>query len=967
MFRVFSRMVPCPHPGAAIAAAISTAAHRILMSDGYIGQSYLFYYISAENFRNLTAPYIEPGMKTLLLLPLLFWPCLAADVPRTAYTIDTIAGSSSNGDGGPAAAAQIGSIQGVATDRLGNLYISDTDHHRVRKIDPKGLITAIAGTGTAGFNGDGGPAAQASLNLPYGLAVDAGGSVYIADLGNNRVRRVSPDGIITTFAGGGTAASSGDGGPALSAQLLMPRNVGVDADGAVYISEFAGHRVRKVAGGAIFTAAGNGVAGFRGDGGPALNAQLNSPAGLAVDRSGALYIADSQNQRIRKVAGGVISTVLGGASATALLTPLAVSAGGYGDLYVADMSAVIRRFTAAGAWLNFAGTGDPGYSGDGGPAGGARLSQPLALAADIAGNVLIADGCRLRQVDISGRIQTIAGDAFQHYIGDGGTALNAILNHPAAVALDSSGRLMIADTASQRARRVIAGSIGTVAGNGSAASGPDGAMAADAPLNYPTGIAAGDAGELWIAESRGHRVRIVTSDGWMRTAVGAGSAGLGPEGLPPNQTALNGPRGLCRDRAGSLYVVDTGNHRVLRLTPSGTVETAAGNGSPGAAGDGGSARTAQLTQPSACAADGAGNLYIADTANHRIRKVDPAGRISTIAGNGAAGALGDGGQATGASLNSPAGVAVDDNGSIFITDTANHRIREVTPEGVIRTIAGKGAPGFAGDGGAALDALLDSPGGILLDGAGELYFADTNNSRVRRLTPAAAIQPPPVTVPLAVVNAASMLPGPVAPGELVSVMGSGLGPDGGVMGSLDSSGFVAGQLAGTEVRFDGVAAPLLYAQAGQVNAQTPYTVSGRSTVHLEVFYKNKSAGSVDLNVAAASPAVFPSVVQQDGSLNSKDTPATRGSFLTLYGTGDGTEYGPNVAGLPAAAPYPWPVLPVVVTIGGVVAETAYAGAAPGLTGLLQVNVRVPNVPPGTNVLKLSVGTFAAPDVLVWVQ
>ena len=221
----------------------------------------------------------------------------AADVP--AYTIQTVAGSSFMGDGGPATAAQIGSIQGVAMDGKGNLYLSDTDNNRVRKVDPGGIITTIAGTGTAGFSGDGGPATSAQLNLPYGLAVDSARNLYIADLGNNRVRRVGPDGTIVTIAGTGVEGYSGDGGPASAAQLSTPRNLAVDAAANLYIAEFAGHRVRKMTpAGAIATVAGTGIAGLGGDGGPATVAQISFPAGLAVDRTGALLIASEPNRAI---------------------------------------------------------------------------------------------------------------------------------------------------------------------------------------------------------------------------------------------------------------------------------------------------------------------------------------------------------------------------------------------------------------------------------------------------------------------------------------------------------------------------------------------------------------------------------------------------------------------------------------------------------------------------------------------
>ncbi len=326
-------------------------------------------------------------------LPVLLSTAAALAGTTPAYRIETIAGSDLPGDGGPATLAQIGNIQGVAADRLGNVYLSDTDHHRIRKINSSGIISTVAGNGTAGFSGDGGPAIQAQLNLPYGLAVDLAGNLYIADLGNNRVRRVTPDGTIGTYAGSGQTVL-GDGGPAAAALLSGPRNVAVDSAGSLYISEFLGHRVRKVtADGRIATIAGTGSAGLRGDGGPATIAQLAFPAGLAVDRSGTVYIADSQNQRVRKILpGGAISTVLGGSAGTALLSPIAVAVDSAGDLFAADASATVRCLTSAGSWIDAAGTGSAGFGGDGATAAAATLSAPRDLAVDGLGNLYIADG-----------------------------------------------------------------------------------------------------------------------------------------------------------------------------------------------------------------------------------------------------------------------------------------------------------------------------------------------------------------------------------------------------------------------------------------------------------------------------------------------------------------------------------------------------------------------------------------------
>jgi uncharacterized protein (TIGR03437 family) len=919
---------------------------------------------------------MKPAMKRYLclLLALVWTPVAwgAAVAPSVIYQIETVAGSANMGDGGPATAAQISNIQGIAVDRWGNLYLSDTDNHRVRKISTSGVITTLAGTGVAGFSGDGGPAATAQLNLPYGLAADLAGYLYVADLGNDRVRRISPDGVITTAAGNGNRGSSGDGGMATGAQLLTPRNVAVDAAGNLYFSEFEGHRVRKVTpDGKISTVAGTGVAGLRGDGALAVDAQLAFPAGLAVDRLGALYIADSQNQRVRKIlAGGIISTVVGGSPSTALLTPLTIAVDVAGTLYVADTSNIVRSYTVAGAWTNVAGTGQPGFSGDGGPSVSAQLAAPHDLAVDLNGFLYIADGVRIRRVG-NGKIQTVAGDGYVHAIGDGGLATDSLLSQPSAIALNGAGSLYIADTGTQRVRQVLpTGVIQTLVGTGVAGFAADNVAVSAATLNSPMGVALDAAGGILIADTNNHRIRQVGTDGHIRNLVGTGVGGVGPEGMLPAQTPLDGPRGVCTGRGGALFVVDTANHRVLQAAPQPLVITAAGNGAPGDAGDGGQARLAQLNQPSACALDSAGNLFIADTFSHRIRKVDPSGAISTVAGTGAAGFSGDEGPAIAGSINAPRGVVVDDNGDIFIADTGNNRIRQVTPDGLIHTIAGQAGAGFSGDGGPAASARINAPGGLLLDGAGDLYFADTGNNRVRRLVPQAAAPATLVVLPtLSAVSAASLLEGPVAPGELIVIFGAGLGPESGVAGALDASGVLANLLSGAEVRFDGVPAPMFYAQFGQLNVQVPYTVAGNTATHVQAFYQGSPSGSLDLVVVDAAPAVFPVVANPDGSPNSEIAPAALGSILTFYATGEGLGNGPNLSGQAAVAPYPSPRLPVTLTVAGFPAAILYAGSAPGAVGLLQVNARVPAgfIPTGPVVAELAVGSAVAPDLTIWLK
>ncbi len=901
------------------------------------------------------------------------------------------------GDGGPAIAAQFGTIRGVAVDGVGNLYLSDTDNNRVRKVDAFGIVTTVAGNGTAGYSGDGGAATAAQLSLPYGLAVDAKGSLYVADYGNNRVRMVSPAGIITTFAGNGTEGYNGDNGRAAYAWLYGPRNVVLDAASNLYISEFYGQRVRMVWTSAtapcpnplvtpapcpdtIYTFAGTGTAGFSGDNGSSTAAQLNQPAGLAVDNTGAVYIADSGNSRVRKVipatppsAGWVISTFANDTTQpiVATVTDIAVSGAGQSlTIYVAGGGGT-GFFTARARWY---------FSVAAGVVSSSTLTGS-GLAVDLAGDVFVANGAQVWKWNASAIASAgtaepspaapEAGDNYMTAIGDGSLATSAILHRPSAVALDTSGNLFIADTWTERVRIVLTtGKIQTFAGNGTRAYNGEGA-AVTAELNLPGGLAVGSSNNVFVADSYNERVREITA-GIISTFVGTGGEGLGQDGSAPSATQLNTPLGVCTGSDGSVYIVDTMNYRLLVVPPGGVATTFAGNGSQGNVGDGYYPQYAQLNRPSACTLDASGNLYIADTYNHSIRKVTAStGFIKTVAGTGATGFSGDGGAATSAALDIPSGVAADSYGDIFIADTGNHAIRMVTPDGLIHTIAGQGGmPGFSGDGGSATSASLNSPSGMVLDGAGDLYFADTGNNRVRRLTPgyAVTVGTAPLGV-LAVVSAASQSQGSVAPGEIVTIYGLGIGPGSGVSGSADSTGLIGSLLAGTQVFFDGVPAPLFYVQATQINAQVPYTVSGEYFTQIVVSYQGQLVGGLTLAVAPSAPGLFAMAINQDGSINSSTAPAARGSVLAFYGTGEGLTNGPNVAGQAAAAPYPVPLLPVTLAVDGIAAQLTFAGEAPNFSGLLQVDAVMPGgfIPSGAVPVQLTVGAAASPTITIWLQ
>jgi uncharacterized protein (TIGR03437 family) len=594
-----------------------------------------------------------------------------------------------SGDNGPAANAQVSDPQGVAVDSSGNLYIADNTNHRIRKVS-NGTITTVAGNGTAGFSGDNGPATSAELDDPIGIAVDAAGNLYIADSGNNRIRKVT-NGTITTIAGNGTAGFSGDnsGNGATSAELNDPIGVAVDSSGNVYVADYANDRIRKISNGVISTVAGNGTTGFTGDNGQAVTAGVDEPRGVAVDSAGNIYIADSHNYRVRKVtvSTGVISTVAGNgtpgysgdnglATLAELRYPASVSLDSAGNLYIADLGASVIRKVSSGTITTLAGNGTAGFGGDTGPAASALLDQPNGIALDSSGDLFIADylNGRIREIS-SGVINTVAGDSINGFAGDNGPPLSAELNDPVAVAVDSSGNVYITDETNNRIRKVSGGVINTIVGNGKAGY-VDNVAATSGELNDPLGIAVDSSGNLYIADRSNNRVRKV-SGGIITTVAGIGTTGSGGDNGPATSAPLNSPTGVALDSQGNLYIAEAGANRIRKVS-NGIITTLAGNGKAGYTGDNGPATSSQLSDPIGVALDSAGNIYITDHNNYVIRKISN-GVITTIAGSNVAGYSGDGGAATSAQLDNPYGIAVAANGNVYFSDAANNRIRLLTP------------------------------------------------------------------------------------------------------------------------------------------------------------------------------------------------------------------------------------------------------------------------------------------------
>ncbi|MFI8192701.1 RICIN domain-containing protein [Streptomyces sp. NPDC085946] len=334
-------------------------------------------------------------------------------------------------------------------------------------------------------------------------------------------------------------------------------------------------------------------------------------------------------------------------------------------------------------------------------------------------------------------VKTIAGTGAAGFAGDNESAVSAQLNRPYGIAVDGTGTLYFSDYNNHRVRKITTdGKISTVAGAGTAGYRGDGGPAVAAQLNGPREVAVDGAGTVYIADSNNHRIRKVTADGTISTVAGTGAAGFRGDGGPATAAQLNLPLSVAVDRTGDLYIVDYRNQRVRKISTDGTISTVAGTGTAGYRGDGGPAVSAQLNNLHGVAVDGAGDLYIADYGNHRVRKVTADGTISTVAGTGVAGYGGDDGPAVSAKLNGPVGVVVDSAGILYITDHLNHRVRKVTADGTISTVAGTGVAGYGGDGGPAASAQLNGPRKVTVDSVDTLYITDHLNHRIRKIASA---------------------------------------------------------------------------------------------------------------------------------------------------------------------------------------------------------------------------------------
>jgi len=641
-------------------------------------------------------------------------------------------------ENGAGAKARFDSPTGMTLDKDGNLYVADFWNQTIRKISPTGVVSTFAGQSRSVGSIDG-PAAGAAFFDPMGVAMDQNGNMYVCDYANSTIRKITPSGVVSTFAGMAGKQGTADG-TGTSARFSSPRGIATDRDGNVFVADTGNQTIRKITtSGVVTTLAGSSGTSGAADGAGA-SAQFNSPIGMAVDSDGNVYVADSSNYTIRRISpAGVVTTLAGTAAVSG---------------------------TTDGIGTN------------------ASFEYPEGIAVDAAGSIYVADYRTIRKITSDALVTTIAGDGTTNLFsyGDGtanlysdGIGTDAHFYGPEGIAVAANGNIYVADSGNNTIRLVTqAGEVTTVAGIPSYTGIADGSGSA-ARFKSPVGMASDYAGNIYVADSQNHVIRKITSAGVVTTLAGTAGVKGHADGIGI-AASFTSPQSVAVDGAGNVYVADTYNSTVRKITTDGMVTTLAGNPLIGGSTDGigGGAR---FSLPFAIAADIDGNVYVADEGNNNIRKITPLAEVTTVAGSAGVSGHADGTGAA-ASFNSPEGIAIDPAGNIYVADSQNQTIRKVTSSGIVTTLAGTAGSVGSQDGtvgsipGTGISATFNQPIGIATDSKGNIYVADYNNRLVRKITSGGVVS----TLIGTGANhfTAGRLPGSLLPPSGVLVIGSSL-------------------------------------------------------------------------------------------------------------------------------------------------------------------------------------------------
>ena len=697
---------------------------------------------------------------------------------NSSVEVTTIAGSVDHGASkdGRGRTAYFSIPVGVALDGSGNLYVTDSPDSTIRKMTPDGMVTTVAGS-SGNKGGRDGSGSVARFNKPQGLAVDGSGNIYVADKDNDTIRKITPEGMVTTVAGSAGNSGSNDG-PASEARFSHPFGVAVDGSGCIYVADMSNDTIRKITpDGMVTTVAG--CAGIRGKkDGPGNLARFSLPVGVAVDGSANVYVADMNNETIRKIApDGMVTTLAGSpgdhgnadgiGTAARFFAPYGVAVDARGNIYVADsLNGTIRKITPDGMVTTLAGSAGVIGSSDG-AGSSARFRGPMGVAVDGNGNLYVADSqnytirkitraavvappmsgdeqapAQALKVTVNAASESASGDkdssiAVTTFAGSAGHSTSkdslgstAVFSIPSGVALDGSGNLYVTDSPDSTIRKMTPdGMVTTVAGSSGNKGSTDGPGSA-ARFNSPEGLEVDGSGNIYVADKDNDTIRKITPEGMVTTVAGSAGNSGSTDGLA-NAARFSHPYGLALDGSGNLYVADISNDTIRKIAPDGMVTTVAGGAGIRGSTDG-SASAARFNHPYGVTVDGSGNLYVADKDNYTIRKITPGGIVTTLAGS--SGYIGSNDGIGGAArFKGPVGAAVDRSGNLYVTDMDNDTIRKVTPDGMVTTVAGSAGVVGSSDG-TGSSARFRGPMGVAVDGNGNLYVADSQNYTIRKIT-----------------------------------------------------------------------------------------------------------------------------------------------------------------------------------------------------------------------------------------
>ncbi len=701
-------------------------------------------------------------------------------MPTNLYgQVTTFVGTGKAGStNGIGIAASFSAPFGLAVDGNGNIYVGDYNNNLIRKITIAGVVTTVAGT-AGGFGTVNGPITKATFTLPEGVAVDKTGNIYVADSFDNLIRMITPGGVVSTLAGTANVIGSTNGA-GINATFNLPTGVAVDNAGNVYVADQSNNLIRKISpGGVVSTLAGTGISGSTN--GTAVNATFNLPAGVAVDNSGNVYVADAGNNLIRVITpAGIVTTLVGSGvqgaadgqgTAATFNNPYSIAIDASGTLYVADeKNNMVRKISPNGMVLTIAGNGSGGSNN--GIGINATFSYPGSIVSDGMGSVYVGDinTYLIRKIGVTGYTidktlpsglnfdpttgiitgtPTATSPATDYTVtaynaeGSSGTIVNIAVVSSTPVTLPpiisyQIPQIYTVNTAIPQLAPTNTGGavpatvyaqVSTFAG--STVAGIANGTGTAASFHSPIGAAVDAAGNIYVGDDVNSLIRKITPAGVVTTLAGSGKQGF----VNGNGTSasFDAPFGVAVDRAGNVYVADEGNNVIRKVDPAGNVTTFAGTGAVGSSD--GAAAVATFNHPFAVAIDGTGNVYVADGANNLIRKITPAVVLTTLAGSGSIGSADGNGAA--ASFWDPEGIAVDAAGNVYVGDSANNLIRKITPGGTVTTIAGSGATGSAN--GTGNTATFNYPFGLTVDGIGNIYVVDQLSNIIRKITPAGVV------------------------------------------------------------------------------------------------------------------------------------------------------------------------------------------------------------------------------------